>query len=95
MDINYFIYLKKTYEDALKNIEYIINENNTDTDNTDTDNTDNQFYKDRKKHFLELIDICNVHIYTLCDHEFVEDWIDIHPEKSQMIKYCKFCEFTK
>jgi hypothetical protein len=85
MDINYFIFLKKTYEDALKNIEYNINENNTD----------NKFYKDRKKNFLELIDICNINIYTLCQHEFEEDWIDIDPDRSKKITYCKFCEFTK
>jgi hypothetical protein len=84
MDINYFIFLKKTYEDALKNIEY-----------NNKNNTDNKFYKDRKKNFIELIDICNINIYTLCEHEFEEDWIDIDPDKSQKIIYCKFCEFTK
>ena len=33
------------------------------------------------------------------DHEFIVDWIDIDPEKSQQIVYCKFCylegEFSK
>ena len=26
-----------------------------------------------------------------CDHEFIIDWIDIDPDKSQQIVYCKFC----
>jgi hypothetical protein len=90
MDINYFIFLKKTYEDALKNIEYIIN----DTRNNNNDN-DDTFYMNRKKHFLELIDICNINIYSLCEHEFEEDLIDIDPDTSHKITYCKFCEFTK
>jgi hypothetical protein len=25
------------------------------------------------------------------DHEFIIDWIDIDPDKSQQIVYCKFC----
>ena len=29
-----------------------------------------------------------------CDHFFIEDLIDITPEKSQVIKYCKCCLFT-
>ena len=29
-----------------------------------------------------------------CDHSFIEDLIDITPEKSQVIKYCKSCLFT-
>lgn len=27
-----------------------------------------------------------------CSHEFIEDYIDIFPDKSQKITYCKFCE---
>ena len=90
MDINYFIFLKKTYEDALKNIEYIMN----DTRNNNNDN-DDTFYMTRKKHFLELIDICNINIYSLCEHDFEEDWIDIDSDTSHKITYCKICEFTK
>ena len=29
-----------------------------------------------------------------CDHNFVDDVIDIHPDKSVNIKYCTICEFT-
>ena len=28
---------------------------------------------------------------TTCEHEFVLDLIDIDPDKSKLIKYCKYC----
>lgn len=34
-------------------------------------------------------------IQTICTHNFVEDSIDITPEISQTIVYCKICEYTK
>ena len=30
----------------------------------------------------------------LCSHKFINDTIDIHPEKSMNITYCKICEYT-
>uniref|UniRef100_A0A6C0ID17 Uncharacterized protein n=1 Tax=viral metagenome TaxID=1070528 RepID=A0A6C0ID17_9ZZZZ len=35
----------------------------------------------------------NLDIKCMCDsdHEFIIDWIDIDPDKSQQIVYCKFC----
>ncbi len=32
---------------------------------------------------------------TLCDHEFVTDLIDITPDKSETIVYCKHCMYSK
>jgi hypothetical protein len=32
---------------------------------------------------------------TLCKHEYVEDLIDITPDKSQTIYYCKHCLHCK
>ena len=32
---------------------------------------------------------------STCQHEFIEDLIDITPERSQTIWYCKYCEMTK
>jgi|Laugresbdmm110sn_2_1035109.scaffolds.fasta_scaffold01053_6 hypothetical protein len=31
-------------------------------------------------------------IYKTCPHEFVEDWIDVDPDVSMKIVYCKHCE---
>jgi hypothetical protein len=34
-------------------------------------------------------------IDTLCNHEWVKDEIDITPDRSQQITYCKLCEISK
>lgn len=34
-------------------------------------------------------------IYTNCEHEFVEDYIDVTPDISQKIIYCTICELSK
>jgi hypothetical protein len=33
----------------------------------------------------------------LCEggHEFIVDWIDIDPDRSQQITYCKFCQTSE
>lgn len=30
-----------------------------------------------------------------CVHDFIEDWIDLDPDRSQRIIYCRICEITK
>ncbi len=32
---------------------------------------------------------------TTCHHEWIDDEIDITPDRSQRITYCKLCEITK
>lgn len=39
---------------------------------------------------LELTTLKN-HIYYVCEHEWVDDIIDITPEKSKKIEYCEHC----
>lgn len=34
-------------------------------------------------------------IYYMCQHEWIEDFIDISPEKSKKIIYCQSCLLTK
>lgn len=29
-----------------------------------------------------------------CSHDFIEDWIDIDPDRSQRIVYCRICEIS-
>jgi hypothetical protein len=38
-----------------------------------------------------LIGFIDNHIRADCKHEYVEDYIDIDPEKSMRICYCKLC----
>lgn len=30
-----------------------------------------------------------------CIHDWIEDWIDIDPDRSQRIVYCGICEITQ
>lgn len=45
--------------------------------------------------------VCNKHklsssnIQDTCVHEWIKDLIDIDPDRSQQITYCKHCEVTK
>ena len=34
-------------------------------------------------------------INNICEHEWINDYIDINPELSQRITYCKKCEVSK
>ena len=51
--------------------------------------------KDRKRieinnYKLGLITLKN-HIYYVCEHDWIDDIIDINPEKSKKIEYCEHC----
>jgi len=43
----------------------------------------------------EKIEFISMELLKKCVHEWVEDWIDLTVEKSQQIKYCKYCETNK
>jgi hypothetical protein len=43
---------------------------------------------------IQLKSVCIQKITQLCDHEFVTDMIDINPERSQNITFCRICEYT-
>ena len=34
-------------------------------------------------------------LVSMCFHEWISDSIDIDPDRSQTIEYCKFCQTTK
>ena len=38
---------------------------------------------------------CDNQIYKCCEHEFVEDYIDVTPDISKKIVYCTICELSK
>ena len=40
----------------------------------------------------QIDDLLNKKILNHCNHEFIEDYIDITPDKSEKIVYCKICE---
>ena len=45
--------------------------------------------------FKQIKKLCDDKIVQLCSHEFVDDSIDIDPDKSENITYCTICGFTK
>ena len=43
--------------------------------------------------FLEdKLNKVNKEIEQMCKHTYVEDWIDLDPDRSVKIKYCSICE---
>ena len=52
-------------------------------------------FMNKKKDILKLIDFCNSYIKALCNHEFINDNIDIDLDNSQTITYCRICELSE
>jgi hypothetical protein len=101
--INYFLFLKKKYENILKNLNEINEEYNeiilktngngkikyNDYLNIEINDCKSEIDKVNNA----LINI-NKKIQDNCQHEFVNDYIDITPDLSKQIKYCTICEYT-
>ena len=49
----------------------------------------------KKKENEELLALCKTKIYKLCNHNFIDDEIDVTPERTKQITYCTICESTK
>ena len=88
-------------QDNMKEIEsklQIVNSEKTGTSGVDLEILIEETIKlealiehDRKK----CNDLLSLREYQLsCEHTFVDDLIDITPDKSKMIKYCSVCLFT-
>lgn len=109
MSITYYLYCKERYTNIIKLLEEINNENDLISDLTSQ--LDIEFaitninklnliqnsvdFKNKLKYINELKKICEENIYKLCNHEYEEDFIDITPERSEKIIYCKICQHTK
>lgn len=52
-------------------------------------------YDNSLKYFEEIKTHIETKIQTLCKHEWVNDYIDLDPDKSRNICYCVKCEVTK
>ena len=52
-------------------------------------------YEDKLKELSFFKRFVNDKIIALCNHEFIEDSIDITPDTSRNITYCNNCEYTK
>ena len=106
MSLEYYLCSRRAYNTILNELQYIINihdeieEVNKEIchdylDKTFNPSLEKNFFIEKEQKITELRDICNDKVMELCHHEFVDDMIDISPDKSQYITYCKICEFTK
>jgi hypothetical protein len=88
MSLEYYLFYKNHYEDSIRDLDNTIN--------SSTEPMNAFFLLERKHYITELKEICDKKILELsCNHEFEDDMIDINPERSQNITYCKICGYTK
>jgi len=101
--LDYFLLLKKKYSNMLIYLREIHDTYQTILDIHEINNNideNNIIYNKMENTCSEICEIeyflhnLEKDIYKICIHDFVEDVIDIHPEKSINIKYCSICEFT-
>ena len=111
MDIFFLTKLRKKYLSVQNQLESIIDEYNSILHDPQallglhmespifSDST--QLIKKRNLIQEELIYVkqtiskLQIKIQSICEHEFVDDLIDINSDKSKHITYCHKCEFTK
>lgn len=108
MSLEYYLYCRKEYSDIIIYINEIINKYEMISDVTTSENNLEEtqyelfkpeqnkiFFIDRLRHIKHLKKICDWKIQDLCKHDFVDDVIDISPDESKHITYCKICEYIK
>ena len=101
MSLEYYLLCKKKYDEILMNLDNIIYNYEFIKDLTniefDLDHVEQNiiFFIERKKHMIELKTQLENKIIQICNHDFENDTIDITPERSKNITYCKICEYTK
>ena len=109
MDINYFLLLKRKYNSMLSNLNDIveickeIDEHNEEyiTNNDKVlyilfnSDANRKIFVEKKKEVQCFTNLCNQYIHSLCKHEFIKDDIDIDPDKSMTISYCRLCELSE
>lgn len=110
MSIDYYLFCKDNCDMLLANFEEtnriinLIYERTKEESNVDTQiksylfhtchKNDDAFLCRRTK-IKEIKNMLEDKIKQLCEHEFEDDMIDITPDKSKNIIYCKICGLTK
>lgn len=84
---NCLLEIVSIYEDIISN-----NENNDII--LDTVFSDIRDYNIRIEEISASIEEANKMMISCCEHEFIDDSIDIDCEKSQNIRYCHICGYT-
>lgn len=105
MSLEYYLYCRKKYYEIVVNLDNILETYDTMYyciaeyedlyyENIEK-NIEKSFFIEKKEYIIRQINKCNDNINNLCNHEFEEDMIDITPDRSENIVYCKICEYTK
>jgi len=108
MSLEYYLFCKKEYDIIISYLEGIIfryklmsdikiSESNIDFKHYIGFKPDyyETFFSDILKEIKQSKEICYKKIISMCEHEYVEDYIDITPDRSDRIIYCEICEHTK
>ena len=100
MSINYFLSSKKKLQKVLSylnEIKLTYCEIEMERDDSINDEYIREQINEYETKIVELeltIEYLTQFICHNCEHTFVEDVIDITPDRSQNIKYCTICEYT-
>ena len=111
MSLNYFLLCKELTEDNILYIDNLITNYHTMYTellkhyDCMSDCNEFQHYRnilrllqectDKKKEQQQLIELYKYRIYNLCEHNFIDDVIELTHERSQIITYCTICELNK
>ena len=107
MSLDYYLYCRKEYDDIIEYLHEIISKYELISDISTVEvqleydyeifnpEKNKNFFIEKINHLKELKKLCDKRIIQLCDHDFVDDLIDISPDKSKCISYCRICEYTK
>jgi len=103
MDINYFLSSKNKLQKILSYLNEIkltycemeIKEENGNIITCDYIQNNIEEIEHKIGEIELTIEYLNELIFNNCEHTFVEDVIDITPDRSQNITYCTICEYTK
>ena len=108
MSLDYYLFCKNKYKSIILNLDEIINTYELINDCTTAEEYldhehyeifkpeyNKNFFIKRRKYIIELINECEKKIQELCMHNYVDDLIDITPDRSKYITYCEFCRLTK
>ena len=107
MSINYQLFCRESYNKIIHNLDNIINifeeidaciKEETDLLKKDivvSNQTHNKiFFTNKKENITFLRDKCDKKLMEICNHNFIEDSIDIDIDRSKNIRYCTICEYT-
>lgn len=108
MSIEYYLFCKKETESIIYNIKSIRNsleekqfflslyENKEDlTEELNNIKVELNQYIIKQKETEKQLNMYREKIYSLCNHDFDIDLIEIAPDNCKYIEYCKLCEYTK